>query len=108
LIQSISQLCEEYFLAVLFQELEISVLAGHQDSSEDLEEVLKNLILVDFHAGEDLLTHKPCLNVDRRRSTDKPWQIYGNRVSFVGGRIFYQVVWEKVVIIGQDLSLRRL
>jgi len=54
---------------------------------------------VDLHPGEDLLTHEPSLDVDVWSTIDQPGQVDGHWVTFVGGRVFHQVVWQEFLIL---------
>lgn len=105
LIESVSQLGVKHLLAVLLQEVEVSVLAAQQDRSVDFKQVLQYFAFVNFHPREDLLPHESSLYVVEGGSIDQPRQIDRYRVALKSWSIFCHVVRKELVIIDLDAKL---
>ena len=110
LVKPVAQLRVEHLFTVLFEEVEISVLAAQQNCSVDLKHVLQDFTLVHLHAGKYLLPHKACLNLIERGTVDEPWQVNRDRVTLECGSILRHVVGKEVIIIkvGPKICLRTL
>lgn len=92
LIESIAKLVVKHLLAVLFEKIEVTVLAAQEHCAIHFEQVLQDFAFVHFHAREYLFTHETRLNLVEGCTIDKPGHVDGHWITLVSRGILSHVV----------------
>ena len=68
--------------------------------------MLKDLCLVHFHPGEDLLTHEARLQLIERCAIDQPGEVDGDWVALVSWSVLLHIVRQEFVVLDLGAKVR--